>query len=231
MQKIIAPLAALALCSFIWAGCASNTPKAEVPPPPEQPAKVATPSTTETQPWSDKDHVRSQSPGARQASAEETIARFKDAYPAAGSPTMVLLFNQQPSGDMRTGLTPSDQTSMWAVENGFLQPFLKAGVVIKHGTAAVSRTEPEAETAGESGQTPEASTAKSESLPDQADLVIDLNVAPLPQYESGYAIRATARRVDSGVIVGHAAGSSLMAGREAVPTKLGYQFKETQKSI
>ena len=226
MKKLIAPLAALTLCSLIWVGCASNTPKAEVPPPPEQPATAAAPSTTETQPWSDKDHVRSQSPVACAASAEETIARFKDAYPAAGSPTMVLFINQQPSGDMRTGLDPADQTSMWAVENGFLQPFLKAGATIKHGTTAVGPTEPEAQKTGESGQTTEASDVKPEPMHGGAELVIDLNVAPLPQSDSGYAIRATVRQAGSGVIVGHAAGSNLMAGREAVPTKLGYQFKE-----
>jgi hypothetical protein len=249
MKKIIAPVAALALCSLLWAGCASKTPKAEVPPPPPPPAKAYQPLTTETQPWSDKDHVRSQSPSARAAMAEDTIARFKTAYPAAGSPTIVLFVNQQPYGDMSSGqtfgLVPSDKAAIWAVENGFIQPFIKAGAVIKHGETAMSQPAPEplkssgteetkaadpikeetltAEPA--SGETPAAPSPKPAPLPGKADLVITLDVAPLPQSDTAYTVKAMAREIDSGVILGHAAGSNQMTGKIAVPTKQGYQFK------
>jgi hypothetical protein len=230
MKKVIAPLAALALCSFIWTGCASKTPKAEVPPPPPPPAKAYQQPVSETQPWSDKDHVRTQSPSARATLAQETITRFQTAYPAAGSPTIVLFINQQPDADMRAtqtgGLDSSDKSALWAVENGFLQPFIKAGSTIKHGAMAIRRTEPEPEKSGDPSETPAAPSPKPDPLHGRADLVITLNVTPLPQAENGYAVKAMAREVESGVIVGHAAGSSQMTGKKAVPTKQGYQFKE-----
>ena len=232
MRKFLVPsMAILALCSFIWAGCASKTPKAEVPPPPPQPAKAYQSPAPETQPWSDKDHVRAQSPSARAAMANETIVRFQSAYADAGRPTIVLFINQQPGGDMSTaqtaGLDTSDKSAMWAVENGFLQPFIKAGATIKHGAIAIRRTVPEPVKPSEPGETPAEESPKPDPLHGQADIIVTLNVIPLPQSEAAYAVKAMAREVKSGAIVGHAAGSNQTIEKNAVPTKQGYQFKET----
>ena len=111
MKKMIALMAALAVCSLLWAGCATKKPRAEVPPPK---AEVPPPASTdemrpadqdETKPWPKDYQPPSEAPDARADFNRETLARFALAYPSAGRPRIAVFLNRQVSDDVREWAT------------------------------------------------------------------------------------------------------------------------------
>jgi hypothetical protein len=113
---------------------------------------------------------------------------------------------------------------MWAFEQGFLRPFLEAGVsMIDRST--ILRLDADYQAVDDKLEPSSVKEIEIESLRKHADLYVELLVTASPDSPNGYAFKATVKEVGTGTILANVTNISRRGEKKLVSTPDGYVYR------
>jgi hypothetical protein len=117
----------------------------------------------------------------------------------------------------------------WEFENGFLEPFMRAGARIVDRATIVRLTAARAKGTGVgSVGAPDGQTLEINALEGYADLLVEILVSPSPQSPLGYEMNAVVKDIKTGTLMAHVNARNLPppTGPEYVATARGFELRQ-----
>lgn len=114
----------------------------------------------------------------------------------------IAAYNQDHNG-VEAARNTASETSAWAFEDGFIQPFLKAGVNLVD-RATIMRLLSQKADQGINSEVIETKKTEMTALLNYADVYVELLVTGNPSAPTGYEFKAMAKEVRTGRIIGSA---------------------------
>jgi hypothetical protein len=126
----------------------------------------------------------------------------------------------------------ASETNVWAFENGFIQPFLKAGVNLVD-RATILRLLAQKADQGFKDDVIETKKTEMEALLNYADVYVELLVSNNPSAPTGYEYKAMAKEIKTGRILGSVTSLNWDATQERpkkiITTSKGYEIVDETK--
>jgi hypothetical protein len=143
----------------------------------------------------------------------------------------ITVYNEQYNG-VKEARDNASESYVWAFEDGFIQPFLRAGAnLVDRGT--IMRLISQKADQGFKNELIETKKAEMTALLDYADIYIELLVTRYPSAPTGYEFKAMAKEVKTGRIVGSATSLNWDAEKDrpkkVITTDKGYKVIDDPK--